>query len=234
MATYVMSDIHGHRALFHKMLDKIGFSSEDTLYIIGDVCDRGPEPIPLLQEIMAAPNMVFLMGNHEDILLRYINLYGYGVNMRTWELLGNRSTLNGFNALDEALQREIGAFLQNAPIHATVTVNDRDFYLVHAFPGDTREEELWSRPQGHAPNPLPGKQVILGHTPTIHMDREPAGVERYEGELFWKGKHMRIYREPGLVGIDCGCGTFSRVGALACLRLEDMEEFYVPMRAQTE
>ena len=229
MSVYVLSDIHGCDQEFDQMLKLIYFTDYDELYIIGDVCDRGPEPIPLLREIMAAPNMVFLMGNHEDILLRYINLYGYGVNMRTWGLLGNRSTLNGFNALDEALQREIGAFLQNAPTHATVTLNDRDFYLVHAFPGDTREEELWSRPQGHAPNSLPGKQVILGHTPTIHMGRDPAGVERYEGELFRKGKHMEIFHGPGLVGIDCGCGTFGRVGALACLRLEDMEEFYVPV-----
>lgn len=227
MATYVMSDIHGHRALFHKMLEKIDFSCEDTLYIIGDVCDRGPEPIPLLQEIMATTNMVFLMGNHEDILLRYINLYGYGVNMRTWGLLGNRRTLHGFNALAEVQQQELGHFLQNAPIHAVITVNEQSFYLIHAFPGDTREEELWARPVWDAPNPRPGMQVILGHTPTIHMGREPAEMERYEKTLFRHRKHMEIFHGTGFIGIDCGCGTFSRVGALACLRLDDMAEFYV-------
>jgi hypothetical protein len=35
--------------------------------------------------------------------------------MRTWGLLGNRSTLNGLNALSEAQRQEVGAFLQNAP-----------------------------------------------------------------------------------------------------------------------
>lgn len=38
---------------------------------------------------------------------------------------------------------------------------------------------------------------------------------------------MEIYHGPGFIGIDCGCGTADRVGALACLRLEDMSEFYV-------
>ena len=39
--TYVMSDIHGMADLFKRMLEQIGFSDEDTLYILGDMIDRG-------------------------------------------------------------------------------------------------------------------------------------------------------------------------------------------------
>ena len=42
MAHYVVSDIHGEDDRFHAMLQKINFSKEDTLYILGDVVDRGP------------------------------------------------------------------------------------------------------------------------------------------------------------------------------------------------
>ena len=40
---YVMSDIHGEVNRFHAMLEKIRFSADDTLYILGDVIDRGAD-----------------------------------------------------------------------------------------------------------------------------------------------------------------------------------------------
>ena len=40
--TYVLSDIHGNFEIFKRMLDKIQFNSHDQLYILGDICDRGP------------------------------------------------------------------------------------------------------------------------------------------------------------------------------------------------
>lgn len=43
MAHYVMPDIHGEADRFHAMLVEIGFSSDDTLYILGDEIDRGPK-----------------------------------------------------------------------------------------------------------------------------------------------------------------------------------------------
>lgn len=43
--TYVMSDIHGMAELLERMLRKIAFSPEDTLYILGDMIDRGPEEL---------------------------------------------------------------------------------------------------------------------------------------------------------------------------------------------
>ena len=42
--TYVMSDIHGMSHLLKEMLEKIRFSAEDRLYILGDMIDRGPDP----------------------------------------------------------------------------------------------------------------------------------------------------------------------------------------------
>ena len=42
MATYVIADIHGEYNMFLELLDKIGLKPTDTLYILGDVIDRGP------------------------------------------------------------------------------------------------------------------------------------------------------------------------------------------------
>ena len=46
---YVTSDIHGCRREFEALLKKIKFSSQDTLYIIGDMIDRGPDSMGVLK-----------------------------------------------------------------------------------------------------------------------------------------------------------------------------------------
>ena len=44
MAIYVTSDIHGEYDLFVRLLDIIKLQDQDTLYVLGDVVDRGPHP----------------------------------------------------------------------------------------------------------------------------------------------------------------------------------------------
>lgn len=44
---YVMSDLHGMYSSYLKMLRKIHFCDADMLYILGDVIDRGPQPIQI-------------------------------------------------------------------------------------------------------------------------------------------------------------------------------------------
>ena len=57
---YCMSDIHGELDRFKAMLDLINFSSDDTLYIIGDVIDRHPGGVEILKIIKDTPNMFML------------------------------------------------------------------------------------------------------------------------------------------------------------------------------
>ena len=45
---YVMSDIHGEYNRYKAMLEKIQFSDNDTMYIIGDVIDRKPGGVDIL------------------------------------------------------------------------------------------------------------------------------------------------------------------------------------------
>ena len=62
--TYIMSDIHGHYSEFRKMLKTIEFDDSDTLYIIGDIMDRGNENLKMLNYVYLSPNIHLLMGNH--------------------------------------------------------------------------------------------------------------------------------------------------------------------------
>ena len=69
---YVLADIHGRADRFHEVLDSIGFSEDDTLYILGDVIDRNPDGIEILEEIISSKNMEMLLGNHEYMMLNAI------------------------------------------------------------------------------------------------------------------------------------------------------------------
>ena len=66
MKTYAISDLHGYPLdKFLDLLDKAGFTEDDTLYIIGDVIDRnGDGGVELLRYIMDQPNFEFILGNH--------------------------------------------------------------------------------------------------------------------------------------------------------------------------
>ena len=68
---YVMSDIHGCYEEFIEMLELINFKNEDDLYILGDILDRGENPIKILQYIKNKSNIHMLLGNHEDMILSY-------------------------------------------------------------------------------------------------------------------------------------------------------------------
>ena len=49
--TYVMSDLHGEYQKYLQMLELISPGNEDVIYILGDIVDRGEEPINLLLDI---------------------------------------------------------------------------------------------------------------------------------------------------------------------------------------
>ena len=54
---YVMSDIHGNFDKYIEMLNLINFTEEDELYILGDIFDRGSNPLDILEHIMKYKNI---------------------------------------------------------------------------------------------------------------------------------------------------------------------------------
>ena len=55
MSIYVMSDIHGCYDEFMQMLNLISFSDYDELWIIGDICDRGPKSDVYKRQLLYDP-----------------------------------------------------------------------------------------------------------------------------------------------------------------------------------
>ena len=107
--TYVVADLHGRADRFHEVLDKIAFSPADELYILGDVIDRNPDGIRLLEEIMAADNMHMLLGNHEYMMLQAVEdplrkLNDWYTTQDLWYLNGGEVTEDAFFLLNREKQ----------------------------------------------------------------------------------------------------------------------------------
>ena len=71
MARYLVGDIQGCDAPLARLLAKIGFSaSRDTLYVLGDLVNRGPASAAVLRRLMALGDAAqCLLGNHDLSLL---------------------------------------------------------------------------------------------------------------------------------------------------------------------
>ena len=118
-----MSDLHGCYDKYTKMLEKINFSNNDTLYILGDIVDRGADGIKILQDIMKRKNVVALRGNHDFLahhILRAIsaptNLYdseGFLNKYRSWIYDGGSSTEEGFINLAKEEQKRLLAYMKD-------------------------------------------------------------------------------------------------------------------------
>lgn len=76
MKIFAASDIHSFFSVFKKELDRKGFEDnnpEHLLIICGDLFDRGPETVELINYINSLTNVVLVRGNHEDLLIEMLN-----------------------------------------------------------------------------------------------------------------------------------------------------------------
>lgn len=70
MSTFAVGDIQGCYSALRNLLDDIQFDPEkDTLWLTGDLVNRGPESLQTLKFIKGLPNVITVLGNHDLHLL---------------------------------------------------------------------------------------------------------------------------------------------------------------------
>ena len=216
---YVMSDIHGNFENFESIMEQIDLRPADRLYVLGDVIDRHPYGLLILQKIMKMGNVQMVLGNHEYMMMEALGFpYKKAPKMTPKSMFWNGSKDlwygNGgdvthylWERMSSKAQCDIMDYLSALPLDIDLDVNGKKFKLVHAAPaelyqeyGDGYEDEaeyaVWDRETIHRCREL-GYTVVFGHTPTLHFKLSgPLEVAEYNG---W-------------IGIDCGPGWGGMTG----------------------
>lgn len=231
---YAISDIHGSFDDYRRILCEISFKPTDTLYVLGDVVDRGAEGIRILQDMMDRPNVVPILGNHELMMAVSLKLLNREITeesvaklgeaeigaLADWFANGGEPTLRAFNALSQNERLEVMEYLWEFSLYEEVRAGGREYVLVHAGIDNFSPErpledydpaDFLEGRSGPTDAYWPDRTVVSGHTPTRLIPGNPAPD--------------RIYKIRGRVCIDCGCGC-GFGGTLGALCLDTGEEFY--------
>lgn len=235
MATYVMSDIHGRYKEYLAMLKQIdfdNFQSNDRIYILGDVIDRGPGGVAILRHIMRNREKIqFIIGNHELMMVEAIKTNDYML----WISNGGQPTYDTMLTLSQNEQDNIIRFIEAARYQSDIDIGGRRFILAHGRPYEATingeqcsvgpfdryyishmnkaEQIVWGKM--HESYQIPGKTIVFGHYSTHH----------YQDTTPWS-----IYHGKNCIGIDCGCAYNNKNSRLGCIRLDDMREYYETIR----
>ena len=221
---YVTTDIHGCYDTFMKLLKKINFNQKDTMYILGDIIDRGPKSIEMIRFVMNNKNVKMIKGNHEEMMLKAL-LGDNKYDIQLWFSNGGEQTYDEFIKINKKEQNSILKYFDSLKNYYIVN----DFVLVHSGIDSSRIDEsksdeenmknqyesdlLWSRDSFYYnKTKLKDHIIIFGHTPTYFITQiSPMYVwidDKYQDKI----------------GIDCGV-VFSE-GQLACLCLDDLTITY--------
>lgn len=197
---YAIGDIHGCLDKLMGLVSKIDIDRQnDTLVFIGDYIDRGRYGREVVDYVIGlqeeCKNVVCLLGNHEQMFLRYLE----GVDEFLYLANGGKATLDSFGILlsdnVEKRKAKISAKYRKF-FQSLLPYYETDQYIfVHAGlrpglpPGDqTLDDLLWIRYEFIDSGDDFGKIVIFGHTSMTSplIDKNKIGIDTgavYGGNL---------------------------------------------------
>jgi serine/threonine protein phosphatase 1 len=229
---YVVGDVHGRLDLLEQLLAQIERDRAERpaakvlLVFLGDLIDRGPHSAQVVERLRnySAPGVrtVFLLGNHEDVVLRILE--GDASLIPSWLRFGGFESLESYGAdawkiarsadaealrlIREAIPKEQVEFLKSF----ADTCRFGDYLFVHAGirPGVPIDQQLqadlrWIREPFLLDETDHGCVVVHGHTISPQVEE-------------------RLNR----IGIDTGA---YRTGVLTALVIEGSERWYIDTSA---
>ncbi len=205
---FAIGDIHGSFDRLQDLMQKIPIDfANDTLVFIGDYIDRGPASVEVVDYLLdlkkRVPGIIFLKGNHEDMLEKYLD----GTDRFTYLLNGGQNTLDSYLSKTDRsdsfpIPTDHIEFFKSLRLYYETEA----YIFVHAglrpkvpLASQETEDLLWIRDKFIYSKYNFGKPVVFGHTPL-------------EKPLV----------EPNKIGIDTGAVYGN---ALTCVQLPELE-FY--------
>lgn len=205
---YVVGDVHGRRDVLDVLLAAIerdvlrSPGSNYRLVFLGDYIDRGDDSRPVIDRLIEVKKRlaelgqppVFLMGNHEELMLKFIDDPLASV---TWLDYGGVQTLASYGVglrgrspqeLREAATRLEAALTPHMTFFRTLEVcyQDGNIFCCHAavepelpLNRQPREVLLWGESTFLSRGGPSGRTVVHGHTisPNVDVGRNRIGVD---------------------------------------------------------
>lgn len=172
--TIAIGDIHGCSQALAVLLDAIAPTADDTLVLLGDYVDRGPDSHGVLEEIIGLQSrcrVVPLVGNHELMMLAVQDGQMPSI---FWERYGGLETLVSYNGSLKGVRDAHWEFLRMCRrYHETDThIFMHANYIADRDMADQPDQTLfWTHITSVTPPPhRSGKTAIVGHTPQIGGD----------------------------------------------------------------
>lgn len=209
----VIPDIHGCARTFTALLEQMAPTTEDQIFILGDMINRGPDSHQVLDIILALQdqglNVMALRGNHEEMLLAAIE----AGPERLAEFMTGQPKLQVLLNKKGKVRKRYRRLLATLPLYYLTD----GFLLIHAGlnlsipdPFTDLHAMTWIR-DFKAREPINGRKVIHGHQPRPY----PNILKSIENKAY-------------SIGIDNGCVLVPNgreVGALLCLDLDSFKVF---------
>ena len=188
---FVVGDIHGCYLKLKKLLARLDWTpgGDDLLIFLGDYIDRGPQSYEVVDTLAdladRAPNVVTLMGNHEDVFLRFIS---GAISISPGDCdNGLSATVRNYTQPGRELTPEHLRFLNGLlPYFET-----EGHIFVHAGlrPGrppysQSLHDLLWIRDEFLHSNYDFGRLVVFGHTPFKQPFQAPGRLGLDTGAVF--------------------------------------------------
>lgn len=241
MSVYCCSDFHGMYSLYEQVTKLL--KPEDTVYILGDCGDRGPEGWKTITAVYNNPQMIYLMGNHEDMLTKamedYINLSAenkvkYPI-LSSYNLVrcnGGDSTFESWREL--LLDEQIDWFtkLIHLPTHLTyLNKKHQKIELTHAGYTPHIKQTLWNDmllwDRDHFNDDwdedYPDTIIVHGHTICCTLPDYIYDFY-YDKDTFYRDPKIVKYCDEHKIDIDLGSAF---TGKAALLNLDTLETTYV-------
>jgi len=166
---FAIGDIHGCFDKLKNLMDKINWDpAEDTLVFMGDYIDRGPESYQVIEYLLGlkkqSENLVFLMGNHEQLFQEYLA----GKSKQLFLFNGGLNTLASYPEHGRNIPDAHIEFLSSLLLY----YETEEYIFVHAglregipLHQQSIKDLIWIREEFILSDYDYGKKVVFGHTP---------------------------------------------------------------------
>lgn len=165
----IIGDVHGHYDTLMSLLDAIAPTSDDDIYFLGDLIDRGPKSAEVV-DFVIDNHYKCILGNHEQMLLDTLATDKISSHLlQSWLYSGGYHTLVSYN---HHVSPDHIDWMKKLPLYLDLG----DIWLVHAgihphrpIEDQCAQQFCWIRDDFHQmTHPyFEDKLIITGHTITF-------------------------------------------------------------------